>query len=297
MFVKQNNLTEIKSYFKSKLPENSKTEINSMVKQLAIKRLCISPSDFLLSDEILLSESDLLYFRNVVKRLQKNEPFQHIVGEVEFYDVVLKSDKRALVPRPETEELVDWVVQSLNPHEDQLILDLCSGSGCIAFALKSALPKVDLKAIELSKDAIALIQENIKFTELDIDIIHADVLNSESYDCFQKFSFDVWVSNPPYIPNSDKKIMHENVLGFEPHMALFVEDDNPLVFYREIALNAKEYLKNNGYLFFEIHESFGSDMITLLETLGFVNIELRKDMQGRARMMRAQSVHLFYEPE
>jgi release factor glutamine methyltransferase len=295
MFVKHNNLTEIKAYFKTELPEFSQTERNSMVKQLAIKRLDISPSDFLLSDDILLSESDLLFFRGVVKRLQKNEPFQHIIGEVEFYDVVLKSDKRALVPRPETEELVDWVVQSVNIHEEQLILDLCSGSGCIAFALKSALPKVEMKTIELSEPAIELIRENIKFTSLDIDVIKADVLNPESYTCFQKYSFDVWVSNPPYIPNKDKKRMHENVLDFEPHMALFVDDNDPLLFYREIALNAKEYLKNEGYLFFEIHEDFGSEMIVLLESLGFVNIELRKDMQGRARMMRAQSVFLSNE--
>lgn len=295
MFVKHNNLTEIKAYFKTELPEFSQTERNSMVKQLAIKRLDISPSDFLLSDDILLSESDLLFFRGVVKRLQKNEPFQHIIGEVEFYDVVLKSDKRALVPRPETEELVDWVVQSVNIHEEQLILDLCSGSGCIAFALKSALPKVEMKTIELSEPAIELILENIKFTSLDIDVIKADVLNPESYTCFQKYSFDVWVSNPPYIPNKDKKRMHENVLDFEPHMALFVDDNDPLLFYREIALNAKEYLKNEGYLFFEIHEDFGSEMIVLLESLGFVNIELRKDMQGRARMMRAQSVFLSNE--
>ncbi|MEJ6775961.1 MAG: peptide chain release factor N(5)-glutamine methyltransferase [Crocinitomicaceae bacterium] len=297
MFVKHNNLTQIKAYFKSKLPQFSKTERSSMVKQLAIKRLDVSSSEFLLSDDVLLSESDLLYFLDVVKRLQQNEPFQHIIGEVEFYGVNLKSDNRALVPRPETEELVDWVIKSVHTNEEQLVLDLCSGSGCIAFALKANLPKVKVKAMELSDEAIELIQENSAFTSLDIGVVKANVLNPESYSSFQKHTFDIWVSNPPYIPNSYKEIMHKNVLDFEPHMALFVDNESPLIFYREIALNAKEYLKDKGSLFLEIHEDFCGEMIDLLESLGFVNIELRKDMQGRARMMRAQSVFLSYEQQ
>jgi release factor glutamine methyltransferase len=295
MFVKHNNLTEIKDYFKSKLPEFSGSERNSMVRQLAVKRLGVSPSEFLLSDDVLLSESDLLYFRAVVKKLQDNEPFQHIIGELEFYGVVLKSDSRALVPRPETEELVDWILQSVNTNKDQLVLDLCSGSGCIAFALKMASSSSTVKAMEFSDEAIDLIRENAELTRIDIDVVKADVLDSDSYSCFEKNTFDVWVSNPPYIPNSDKARMHKNVLDFEPHMALFVEDNDPLLFYREIALNAKEYLKDMGCLFFEINEDFGKEMVELLGALGFVNIELRKDMQGRARMMCAQNVLLSYE--
>ncbi|MDG1148550.1 MAG: peptide chain release factor N(5)-glutamine methyltransferase [Crocinitomicaceae bacterium] len=295
MFVKHNNLTEIKNYFKVQLTEFSNTERSSMVRQLAVKRLGISAAEFLLSDDVLLSESDLLYFRSAVKRLQANEPFQYILGELEFYGVVLRSDRRALVPRPETEELVDWVVQTLDGCESKLVLDLCSGSGCIAFALKRALPMLVVKAMELSEEAFELIRENTELTTIAIDVVKADVLIPESYSRFQKKSFDVWVSNPPYIPGSDKKRMHKNVLDFEPHMALFVADKDPLLFYREVAINAKEYLKHEGYLFFEINEDFGTEMIDLLSSLGFVNIELRKDMQGRARMMRAQNVLLSYE--
>lgn len=294
MFVKNNNLTEIKTYFKSKLPDFSTTELNSMIKQLAFQRLNISSAEYMLSDDVLLSESDLLFFRSAVKRLQTNEPFQHIIGEVEFYGVELKSDKRALVPRPETEELVDWVLDSLS-EEKANVIDLCAGSGCISFALKNARPKFNVQGVEFSREAIELIHENIDYTGINIDVIDGDVLSEDFYGSLQPGTYDCWVSNPPYIPNKDKKVMHENVLDFEPHMALFVEDNDPLLFYREIAINALKYLKPGGYLFYEIHEDFGAEMIDLMNSLGFVNIELRKDMQGRERMMRAQSVFLSHE--
>ncbi len=294
MFVKNNNLSEIKTYFKSKLPDFSNTELNSILKQLAFMRLNVSSTEFMLSDDVLLSESDLLYFRDVVKRLQKDEPFQHIIGEVEFYGVELISDKRALVPRPETEELVDWVLNSLN-NDQTNILDLCSGSGCIAFALKNSNLYLKVGAIEYSKEALDLIEENKVKTNLDVEFIEGDVLSDDCYASMSEKSYDCWVSNPPYIPNEDKERMHVNVLDFEPHMALFVEDNDPLLFYREIAIKALNYLRPGGFLFYEIHEDFGEEMIQLLKSLGFVNIELRKDMQGRARMMRAQSVFLSNE--
>ncbi|MCH2230480.1 MAG: peptide chain release factor N(5)-glutamine methyltransferase [Crocinitomicaceae bacterium] len=294
MFVKNNSLSEIKAYFKSKLPNFSNSELNSMLKQLAVFRLNIGSAEFMLSDNVLLSESDLLFFRSVVKRLLNNEPFQYIIGEVEFYGVELISDHRALVPRPETEELVDWILNSLN-KEHTFILDLCSGSGCIAFAIKNANSSLKVRAIEYSKEALKLIQENKEKTKLDIELIEGDVLSDYCYESMKPGSYDCWVSNPPYIPNKDKVRMHKNVLGFEPHMALFVEDNDPLLFYREIADKAKIYLRPGGFLFFEIHEDFGDQMIQLLKSLGFVNIELRKDMQGRHRMLRAQSLFLLNE--
>jgi release factor glutamine methyltransferase len=153
--------------------------------------------------------------------------------------------------------------------------------------VKNKLPNSEVKAMELSKEAISLLQENIAHTEIEIDTILGDALQEETYKGLKMSSFDCWVSNPPYIPNSDKKLMHQNVLGNEPHMALFVEDEDPLIFYRRISMIAKDYLKKGGFLFFEIHEGLGNEVISLLKGIGFVNIELRKDLQGKDRMVRA----------
>ena len=297
MFVEKNDLASLKNYFTNKLPNFSSSEINSIVKQLVIKRLDIEESDYIFSSSILFSESDLLYFRGVVKRLEINEPFQHVIGEVEFYGLILKSDARALVPRPETEELVDWVVSDYKGQPKVKFMDLCAGSGCIALGIKSEFSDAELTAVELSKEAVSLIEENIKGANLDIDILQADVLNIDSFSSFEKASFDCWVSNPPYIPNEDKKVMHPNVLDYEPGMALFVEDDSPFIFYDEIAKSAKTYLVEGGCLYFEIHESYGPKIVSLLRDLDFVNIELRKDLQGRYRMIKAQKVSSRNEPK
>jgi len=291
MFVSSNRLSDIKSYYHSKLSSLfSENEINLMVKHLSIKKLNLSGFDYLNSTPILLSESDLLYFNFALKRLLKNEPFQYVLGDVEFYGLELNCDQRALIPRPETEELVDWVLETLDKQSFLEIADLCSGSGCIALALKSKLPNSEIIAAEISEDAIALIEENCLKTKLRVIPAIMDVLDAQSYSNFDENSFDCWVSNPPYIPVKDKALMADNVLNFEPHIALFVEDDDPLIFYREIAVQAKKYLKNNAYLFFEIHENLSDETVHLLNQIGFVNIELRKDLQGKARMIRAQNV-------
>ena len=296
MFVQSNRLSDIKSYYHSKLSSiYTESEINLMLKYLAIKRLGINSVDYINSLNDLLSESDLLFFNFAMKRLLKNEPFQYIIGDVEFYGLELNCDARALIPRPETEELVDWILDSIEKNTVVKIVDLCAGSGCIALALKSNLPNSEIIAAELSADAIALIEENCQKTSLDVVPLKIDVLKDEAYSSFEANSFDLWVSNPPYIPNKDKDLMSQNVLGFEPHMALFVEDHDPLIFYIKLAENARKYLKKNGYLYFEIHEQYSEEMNALLLEQGFVNIELRKDLQGKARMMRAQNVISSYE--
>jgi release factor glutamine methyltransferase len=291
MFVQGNALKDVKVYFSSKLSDKfSRSELNLMIKLIIIKRLNISDSDYLFGDNLRFSESDLLYVRDVVKRLLANEPFQYVLGEVEFYGVLLKIDKRALIPRPETEELVDWVIASTGKMVDPKIMDLCSGSGCIAFALKSVQNSADIFAVELTEEANELIRENSVFTGIELKQYRIDVLDAHGFDEFKDDSFDCWVSNPPYIPEDDKTFMTENVLAHEPHVALFVENSDPLIFYREIAMKAKRFLKHEGLLFFEIHEGLGKEVVELLSSLGFVNIELRKDLQGRNRMVRAQHV-------
>lgn len=269
-----------------------------MFKAFVTKRLELTDTEFMLNRgvsgaEVRFSESDLLYFRSVVKRLQANEPFQYIHGKTEFYGLELLCDKRALIPRPETEELVDWILENLNPKKELNVVDICSGSGCIALALKSALENAHVEAWELSDEALELIEENKALTGLNITSIKMDAL-SNSYPASAE-SVDIIVSNPPYIPNAERSRMHANVLDFEPEMALFVDDANPSIFYESIASASFNLLIPYGWLYFEIHEDFETEMAQLFENHGFVNIELRKDLQGRSRMMRGQRVPSHHE--
>lgn len=288
MFVASNKLSDLKQYFKQKLDEHfSESEIKLMFDEIVMQRLQLSRADLLLNKDLRLSESDLLHVRTIAHRLLEHEPFQYIMGETEFSGLNLKCDARALIPRPETEELVQWIQESFSEKNEELhILDLCTGSGCIALALKSNFQKAIISALDVSQEALNLANENAQTTRLDVKFFEHDLLTYSTLD-FPKKSFDCWVSNPPYIPNRDKELMHANVLNFEPHVALFVDDHDTLIFYRKIATLAKDYLKQNGLLFFEIHEDLASEVSQLLEELHFSNVEIKKDLQGKNRMIKA----------
>ncbi|MFO0493933.1 MAG: peptide chain release factor N(5)-glutamine methyltransferase [Flavobacteriia bacterium] len=289
MFVQKNTVQAIKSYFNERLkPQFFENEIKLIVRECVCRRLGLSVSEYLVSETSLLSESDLLYFRSIVKRLQSNEPFQYIIGSTLFYDLELKTDNRALIPRPETEELVDWILLEYANASSLRILDLCTGSGCIALALKSKLIDSAVYAVDISNDAVNLATENSNKLNLHIELNVMDVLNPDLFKSYATNSFDCWVSNPPYVPLKDSSEMAANVILFEPSIALFVKDETPLQFYSAIAEEAMRYLKKQGRLYFEIHEQFGERLINLLTEIGFVNIELRKDLQGKDRMMMAQ---------
>lgn len=285
MFVIDNQLKTAKNYFSEQLKNLfTSTEINSMWKEIICLLLKWNPSDYILNTSFRLSESDLLFIRSYVHRLQNNEPFQYIHGTTTFFGLELKCDKRALIPRPETEELVAWVIES-GPHKT--IADICSGSGCIALGLKSIFSESNVIGLDISMDALSLAQENSKLNNLNVEFIHADILNindnllNKKYDCI--------VSNPPYIPSNERETMAENVLNFEPEISLFVENDNPILFYEAIVKYAKSNLSENGILFFEIHPDFSAVISDLLKLKGFINIELRKDLQGKNRMIKAQN--------
>lgn len=289
MFVQTNNIKEIKKYFRKNLEElYSENEINLIIKESVIQRLGISSAEYLIADNQLLSESDLLFFRSIVKKIQSHEPFQYVIGNTEFFGLEFKTDRRALIPRPETEELVDWITHFF-PKEISLNgMDLCTGSGCIAISLKSYFTNSGIKATDISEEALALAKENADVLNLPIETLRFDILNENSFAEFDNNSFDFWVSNPPYIPQKEKALMETKVLDFEPSIALFVSDEDPLLFYREIANKAIMYLKEKGMLFFELNENFADETTKLLEEIGFVNIELRKDLQGKDRMLKAQ---------
>lgn len=285
MFVQTNTIQAVKAYFTERLKTRfSENEIKHFFYESVVERLALSKTALLLNEPQLVSESDLLFFRSIVKRLLQNEPFQHIIGSTYFYDLKLKTDKRALVPRPETEELVDWVVTDQKDNQPSKIADICSGSGCIALALKSVMPATEITAIELSDAALALGNENAKNLGLNIHFVQKNV-----FDSFDEVTSDyaVWVTNPPYIPEIDRAEMHENVLSFDPEMALFVPNEDPLLFYREIGKKALHHLKHQGVLYAEIHERFAAETRQLLKEIGFDSIEIKKDLQGKDRMIKA----------
>jgi release factor glutamine methyltransferase len=285
MFVIDNQLKTAKNYFSEQLKNLfSSTEINSMWKEIICLRLKWVHSDFILNTTFRLSESDLLFIRSYVHRLKNNEPFQYIHGTTTFFGLELICDKRALIPRPETEELLAWAVE-FGPYKT--IADLCTGSGCIALGLKSKFSESDITGLDISTDALSLARENSKLTNLVIEFNHADVLNINGDLLNQKW--DCIISNPPYIPTHEKESIAENVLNFEPEISLFVENDNPIIFYDAIVKYAKSNLSENGFLFFEIHPDFSVEISDLLNLKGFINIELRKDLQGKNRMIKAQN--------
>ena len=289
MFVQTNTIQAVKSYFKERLQDHfSESEMKFMFKEAVMVRLNLTASEYVLSDSNLLSESDLLFFRSVVKRLLSNEPFQYIIGKTVFFGLEIATDSRALIPRPETEELVDWITEEFPKNSSLLIADVCTGSGCIALALKSYFLNATVFATDISQEALQLTQENAKQLNLSVTTVLSDAKTPDSAVSSQLQYSDIWVSNPPYIPMKDKSEMLENVLTFEPHLALFVEDEDPLIFYREIGKNALLNLKAGGKLFFEIHEDLSAETADLLKGIGFVNMEMRKDLQGKLRMIKAE---------
>ena len=234
--------------------------------------------------EINLSLNDRL--ENILSELKTGRPVQYILGHTEFYGLPFNVNPAVLIPRPETEELVQWIIQTVNSSTNPLntILDIGTGSGCISISLKKNLPGVKLFAIDISSDALQTAKANAGLNNVDVNFIEADILDFGSQ--IELPNFDIIISNPPYVTQADKLQMHQNVNGFEPHTALFVPEDDPLLFYNAIGDFACERLNPGGQLFFEINESLGKETVELLEAKGFKDIELRQDMSGRDRMIR-----------
>ena len=234
--------------------------------------------------EITLEQAER--FNNIRSRLQTGEPVQYILGYTEFYGLPFKVTPSVLIPRPETEELVEWVLTCVDKSQPEInMLDIGTGSGCIAISLKKNLPKAQVSAIDISTGALDVAKQNAVLNEVDIKFIEADILNPSTFSL--QYPAQIIISNPPYVTLHDKMQMHANVTDFEPHTALFVPEDNPLLFYKAIADFAVEKLKPNGLLFLEINESLGNETVEMLKVKGFKNIELRKDMSGRDRMIKA----------
>jgi len=237
--------------------------------------------------ELQLPPEHLDIINQILTQLKTGEPIQYILGHTEFYGLRFKVNPSVLIPRPETEELVEWIISSVGSLKSAVgnILDIGTGSGCIATTLKKHLTEAQVSAIDISADALKTAKENAELNSVDINFIQADILNLRSD--IESSKFEIIVSNPPYVTLYDKKQMHINVTDFEPHNALFVPENDPLIFYKAIADFATKHLEKGGLLFFEINENYGEQIIELLNSKSFKNTELRKDMSGKARMIKA----------
>ena len=242
--------------------------------------------DLALNPEMEMDAVQLLRWESVLSDLKKEKPIQYILGETEFYGLPFLVNENTLIPRPETEELVEWILQSTKYEEQSTklnVLDIGTGSGCIAISLAKNLPNTQVAAIDVSEKALATAHKNAEINKVEVNFILKNILETEALD----EKYDIIVSNPPYVRNLEKEEIKPNVLEYEPHLALFVEDNDALLFYRKIAELAKKNLSENGKLYFEINQYLGKETVELLEEMGFKNIVLKKDIYGNDRMIRS----------
>jgi len=235
--------------------------------------------------DIPFSFAQINLLENITDRLLKHEPVQYIISEAWFAGMKFYVDKNVLIPRPETEELVDWLIRDCGKEPLHFkMLDIGTGSGCIAIAIKNKLPDVEMWACDVSDAALTVARMNADGLNAAIDFVPLDFLDHEQRK--QLGFFDIIVANPPYVPQKDKTPMRKNVVDYEPHVALFVSDDDQLIFYEAIADFGKEHLKDKGRIYLEIHEEIGGKVTELFARKGYSSIELRKDMEGKDRMIK-----------
>ena len=240
--------------------------------------------DLALYPDLVFSEGEIVIWNSILKQLKKEIPIQYLLGKTSFYGLDFEVNENVLIPRPETEELVEWIIESQKSKVESQkirILDIGTGSGCIVISLAKNIPNAQVFAIDVSEKALATAQKNAQNNSVNVTFIHQNILETE--DLQQQF--DIIVSNPPYVRNLEKEEIKKNVLDNEPHLALFVADNDALIFYKKIAELAQKNLSENGQLYFEINQYLGKEMIDLLEKMNFKNIELRKDIYGNDRMI------------
>lgn len=285
------NLLQLEKYFHQRLKANyPDSEIENFFFWTLEEILGIQRIDFVLQKNNAVDYQNIDRIKKVIQRLRNEEPIQYIFGSTEFYGLLFNVSSDTLIPRPETEELVEWIIETVKQDEylsslsELRILDIGTGTGCIAITLTKLIPSANTTAVDISKNALTVAESNSALNEVNVHFVISNVLELSSLEN----EFDIIVSNPPYVRNSEKIEIKNNVLKYEPDTALFVEDNDPLLFYRKIGKLSLESLNPNGYLFFEINQYLGKEMVDLLSDLGYQHIELRKDVFGNDRMTRCQ---------
>ncbi len=272
------------NFINSLLPFYDEMEAESFFYILLENKRQLRRIDLALDADKEFSEDEISIWTIILEKLKTQIPIQYILGTTHFYSSEFMVDENVLIPRPETEELVDWIVKlnsKTSKKKNLRILDIGTGSGCIAISLAKNIPNSEVFAIDVSEKALAVAEKNSKLNTVSVTFLHKNILETTSLD--QKF--DIIVSNPPYVRNLEKAEIKPNVLDNEPHLALFVADDDALIFYKKIAELAAANLNPNGQLFFEINQYLGKETLDLLESLGLKNRELRKDIYGNDRMI------------
>ena len=274
-----------KDHFKTELlPIYDEQEIDSFFYIILEKLHGLKRIDLALNPETVMDGNHLKQWRNIVSDLKIQKPIQYILGETEFYGLRFEVNENTLIPRPETEELVELIISNKQITESPntlKILDIGTGSGCIAISLAKNIPNAEVFAIDVSEKALATAKKNAEINEVNVTFLLKNILETEDLEQ----QFDIIVSNPPYVRNLEKAEIKHNVLEYEPHLALFVEDVDALLFYRKIAQLAIKNLNPNGKLYFEINQYLGKETVELLESMNFKNIELIKDIYDNHRMI------------
>lgn len=256
-----------------------------MAGRLLCRVLHLQAYELLSCKDKQLSVTEKHELEAMTARLLRHEPLQYVLGETEFYGLNFKVTPETLIPRPETEELVEWILQCAGEKAIGRLLDIGTGSGCIAIALAKYLPGARVYGLDVSEEALNVARGNARDNSVQVDWLHADILQNLAGDF--PGGLDLIVSNPPYVTLREKAIMQENVLGYEPHRALFVPDDRALLFYERIADIGREKLSPGGCLFFEINALYGKETVGMLAGKQYRNIELRRDISGKDRMIKA----------
>ena len=272
---------EIRDALRGYYPDS---EALSLAKMLLVEAFGFSTLELYGGKDKEISGNRLRDLHEMLSRLQKNEPIQYILGKETFCGLTFEVDENVLIPRPETRELVEWIVADYESVPACRILDVGTGSGCISISLAKFIPSASVESWDISEGALEVARRNCKLNEVEVLLRQQDVLSAQP----EPACFDVIVSNPPYITESEKADMEANVLDWEPATALFVPDTGPLLFYRKIAELGAVMLEEGGSLYFEINRSYGNETVQMLEALGYKQIELRKDDWGNDRMIKAR---------
>lgn len=260
----------------------TQSEVSALTRIIATEMLGVAQMTYFLKDDVTLKAEQEAMLFNAIERLKKHEPIQYIQGYSDFCGLRYKVTPATLIPRPETSELVEWIASEYSGKTVN-ILDIGTGSGCIAISLAHKLPKSNVTAWDISTTALAVAAENSRNNSTEVTFERVDILSYEP----KSAQFDIIVSNPPYIKENEKSAMHNNVLDWEPHTALFVPDSDPLLFYRTIAEKGLQMLAPNGTLYFEINRAHGAETMKMLADYGYTDIELRKDFADNDRMIKA----------
>ena len=299
------NLGELKKIFHSELANlYEKDEIESFFKLLMNEYLRLKPFELLINSEYIIENKKEELIFDALSQLKLEKPIQYILSKTHFYGLEFILNNNVLIPRPETEELVDWIikeVQSIENKREDLkvseqtknykqqttikILDIGTGSGCIAISLAKNLPNIQVYALDVSEQALTIARLNAKNNKVEIEFIAANVLELEKLP----YQFDIIVSNPPYVREVEKTLMKNNVIKYEPHLALFVKNEDPLLFYKQISKLASKHLIKGGWLYFEINQYLGKETIEILKINKFTEIELKKDLYGNDRMLKCKN--------